>query len=242
MRMSGRSIASALLVGITLGQIGEFSFILASLAVSLKLLPLAGQSLVLAGAIVSIAGNTLLFAALAPLTRWLSPAPAQTPGQQAAPEDALTQLPELPAGAADPLQQHIVIAGWGKVGRRVSEQLSAQGLNPVILEHDRELVKAARQQGLLAVAGDTSLASVLATIKLEQAATLAITFQDPAHTRSLVQLARSLNPGIAILMLAQDEEEADLLLKEELGSVFWAESELARSMTAHIALKREQPA
>jgi CPA2 family monovalent cation:H+ antiporter-2 len=124
----------------------------------------------------------------------------------------------------------------------VSEQLSAQGLNPVILEHDRELVKAARQQGLLAVAGDTSLASVLATIKLEQAATLAITFQDPAHTRSLVQLARSLNPGIAILMLAQDEEEADLLLKEELGSVFWAESELARSMTAHIALKREQPA
>ena len=249
MRMSGRSIASALLVGVTLGQIGEFSFILASLAVSLKLLPLAGQSLVLAGAIVSIAGNTLLFAALAPLTRWLSPAPAQTPaGQQAAPEDALTQLPELPtlpAGAADPpdpLQQHIVIAGWGKVGRRVSEQLSAQGLNPVILEHDRELVKAARQQGLLAVAGDTSLASVLATIKLEQAATLAITFQDPAHTRSLVQLARSLNPGIAILMLAQDEEEADLLLKEELGSVFWAESELARSMTAHIALKRGQPA
>jgi CPA2 family monovalent cation:H+ antiporter-2 len=107
---------TALMVSASLAQIGEFSFILAALGLSLKLMPVEGQSLILAGAIISIALNPVVFRLTKPLERWLSKTRA---GRQLdRPADPLAELPMTVPH--EHLRGQVVLVGYGRVGRRIA--------------------------------------------------------------------------------------------------------------------------
>jgi CPA2 family monovalent cation:H+ antiporter-2 len=137
------------------------------------------------------------------------------------------------------LTNHIVLVGYGRVGRRVGDALAAQNLTFVVAEQNRELVEALRHKGLNAVAGDASEPAVIIQAHIARARMLAITTPDTLRVRRMIEIARMLNPKIAILVRAYSTDEAELLRKENTGAVFLGEQELASSMTSHILSELE---
>ena len=222
---------TALTVGASLAQIGEFSFILAGMGVALQLMPVEGQSLVLAGALISIALNTALFAAVEPVQRWMR---ERSPWARRM-EQRDDPLAELPLGT-DPqlLSRQVVLVGYGRVGRRIAQVLREQHIPYVVAEQNRELVDALRRDGVPAVTGDAQTAEVLIQAHVARAAMLVIAIPDTVNVRRMVEIARTLNPALQVVLRTHNEEEAELLRKESMGTVFMGEQELARGMADHI--------
>src|SRR5688500_11864766 len=111
---------TALTVGASLAQIGEFSFILAGLGVGLGLLPLEGQSLILAGALISIAFNPLMFAVAEPARAWITRRSSLARKLERS-DDPLAELPM--STDLSRLTGHVVLVGYGRVGRRIADAL-----------------------------------------------------------------------------------------------------------------------
>ncbi|MGW8389798.1 YbaL family putative K(+) efflux transporter [Pseudoduganella sp. HUAS MS19] len=223
--------STALMVSASLAQIGEFSFILAALGISLGLLPHEGQSLILAGAILSIALNPLMFMLAAPLERMMGKNKALA-AQYARSADPLAELPTTTAQSK--LEGQVVLVGYGRVGRNIAEALAAQGINYVVAEQNRELVDKLRQDGIAAVAGNAGEPSVLIQAHIHKARMLVVATPDTFHVRAMIETARALNPDIRIAVRTHSEEEAALLRSERAGVIFIGEQELAKSMAAHI--------
>ncbi|KQV59063.1 YbaL family putative K(+) efflux transporter [Duganella sp. Root336D2] len=224
--------STALMVSASLAQIGEFSFILAALGISLGLLPHEGQSLILAGAILSIALNPLMFLLAGPLERMLRQNKALA-AQYARTADPLAELPM--STAQSKLEGQVVLVGYGRVGRNIAEALAAQGIHYVVAEQNRELVDQLRQDGIAAVAGNAGEPAVLIQAHIHKARMLVVATPDTFHVRAMIETARALNPDIKIAVRTHSEEEAALLRSERAGVIFIGEQELAKSMAAHVA-------
>jgi K+:H+ antiporter len=224
-------VRAALTVSASLAQIGEFSFILAGLGLSLGLLPKDGQSLILAGAVIAIALNPVLFSALAPVEKWL----LRKPGLARRLEPAVSPLAELPTATETKyLSKQVVLVGWGRVGKRIGGALTAEGVPYVVAEENREFVETLRARGVPAVWGDATEPSVLIQAHIKDARALVIATPETIHVRKMVDIARTLNPGIQIVVRSHNVEEAKLLESEGAGKVFVGESELASSMVRHV--------
>ena len=224
-------ISAALNVSASLAQIGEFSFILASLGVSLKMLPLEGQNLILAGAIISITLNPLLFAGVKPLLKWLV-ANSKTARTLEHPTHPLAALPS--ATDAQYLAGQIVLVGYGRVGRRIGDSLIARGIPFVVAEQNREIVERIRACGIAAVVGDAAEPAVLIQAHIARASMLVVSTPDTFDVRQMINNARILNPKIETLVRTHNEEEAEFLEQEMAQKVFLGENELANSMTGYI--------
>jgi monovalent cation:H+ antiporter-2, CPA2 family len=222
---------TALTVSASLAQIGEFSFILANLGVSLGLLPTEGQSLILAGAIISIALNPLVFHAIEPAQAWIRRRSklAQTLER---PDDPLAVLPMTVD--LNRLTGQVVLVGYGRVGRRIGETLTENGISFVVAEENREIVEELRKNGIPAVSGDASDPTVLVQAHIHRARMLVIATPDTVAVRRMIEIARTVNPRIETVVRTHSEEEAVLLEKENAGKVFLGEHELARSMIRHV--------
>ena len=218
---------TALTVGASLAQIGEFSFILAGLGVSLGLLPREGQSLILAGALISISLNPLLFAAIEPAQQWIR----SRSHVARALERSDDPLAELPASVnQDLLTGHVLLVGYGRVGRRIAEALGTSGIPYVVAEQNREVVEDLRRRNIPAVSGDAADPAVLVQAHVARAKLLVVATPNTAGVRKMVETARTLNPRIETLLRTHSDEEAALLREENLGTVFMGEHELARAM------------
>lgn len=229
---------TALTVAASLAQIGEFSFILAGLGVSHGLLPPEGRSLILAGALISITLNPLVFGAIEPLQRWIR---SRSPVARALErrDDPLAELPMTVDHKY--LSGQVVLVGYGRVGRRIGEALAARGIHFVVAEENREIVEALRAAGVPAVSGNAGEPAVLIQAHIAKAALLVIATPDTFHVRRMIETARALNPGIETVVRTHSEEEAKLLREENAGTVFMGEHELALGMTRHV-LERLSPA
>ncbi|HET6798484.1 MAG TPA: cation:proton antiporter [Gemmatimonadales bacterium] len=219
---------TALTVGASLAQIGEFSFILAGLGLSLGLLPEAGQSLILAGALISITLNPLVFAAIEPVQRWVRSRSSVARALERR-DDPLAELP----ATVDPetLSGHVVLVGYGRVGTRIAQAMSDRGIRYVVAEQNRESVERLRQKGIPSVSGDAGDAEVLIQAHVARAGLLVIATPDTVKVRKMVEVARTLNPKIGVLLRTHSDEEAELLRREHLGEVFMGEHELALAMS-----------
>ena len=222
---------TALTVSASLAQIGEFSFILAGLGVQLELMPQEGQSLLLAGAMLSIALNPLLFHTIQPVQAWIR-ARSQLAQALERPNDPLAVLPmtvELTR-----LTGQVVLIGYGRIGRRIGEALTAKGISFVVADENREIVEQLRQGGIPAVSGDASDPNVLIQAHIHRARILVITIPDTLDVRKMIDIARTVNPRIETVVRAHSEEEAALLEKEAAGKVFLGERELAHGIIQHV--------
>ena len=222
---------TALTVSASLAQIGEFSFILVGLGASLGLLPPEGQSLVVAGALISIALNPLFFRAVEPLQQWILARSALARRMEARDEPTA----ELPVTTeARYLSRHVVLVGYGRVGQRIAAALTASGVPFVVAEQNRETVERLRAKGLAAVSGDASEAEVLIQAHIAKARLLVIATPDTLDVRQMIAIARTLNPTIETVVRTHNEAEAQLLEQENAGKVFLGEQELAQSMIRHV--------
>jgi CPA2 family monovalent cation:H+ antiporter-2 len=226
---------TALTVGASLAQIGEFSFILAALGVSLGLLPEHGQSLIVAAALLSIAANPLVFAGLRPAHAWIRARPRLARRLERH-GDPLAALPMSTAETY--LSGQVVLVGYGRVGRRIAQELSARGIPYVVAEQNRERVKELREKDIAAVSGDAADPAVLVQAHIAKASMLVIATPDTISVRRMAEIARTLNPAIEIAVRTHSEEEARLLANENVGTVFFGEHELASAMTRHVLARR----
>ncbi|MBL0038970.1 MAG: Kef family K(+) transporter [Nitrosomonadales bacterium] len=222
---------TAITVSASLAQIGEFSFILAGLGVTLGLLPIEGQSLILAGAIISIALNPLLFHAIEPIQAWIRSRPTIARLLER-PDDPLAELPMSVDQAH--LTGHVVLVGYGRVGRRIGEALTKRGVPFVVAEQNRELVEELRKRGMLAVSGNSSDPAVLIQAHIARAHILVIATPDSFHVRRIIEIARMLNPSVETVVRTHSDEDAALLQKEHAGKIFMGEHELALGMTRYV--------
>ncbi len=222
---------TALAVSASLAQIGEFSFILAGLGVALKLLPVEGQNLILAGAVISIALNPLVFSLIDPLCKWIQSRSRVARAMERR-GDPLAVLPD--STEARLLTGHVLIVGHGRVGRRVANALSEQGIAVVVAEQNRETVEALRARGIPAVSGDAAEPAVLVQAHVARAAILVIAMADSARARRMIETAHILNPAIEIIVLTRSDEEASLLLSDRPDRVFVGDHELASGMTRYV--------
>ena len=232
------SLNTALTVSASLAQIGEFSFILAGLGVTLGVMPVEGQSLILAGALISIAVNPLLFAAIEPLRRWLRQRSALARSLEQ-PHDPLAALPD--STEARLLSKQIVLVGYGRVGRQIAEELTSRTVPIVIVESDREVVEKLRARGLAAVLGDAAEAAVLIQAHIARARALIVASPEPVGVAQMVETARQLNPSIDILVRSHNEDEARRLERELRVRVFLGEGELAKAMVTAVSVTAAHP-
>ncbi|MES2918060.1 MAG: YbaL family putative K(+) efflux transporter [Pseudomonadota bacterium] len=225
---------TAFTVSASLAQIGEFSFILAGLGLALGLLPMEGQSLLLAGAILSISLNPALFRLIAPVQDWLRQHSALARRLEL-PDDPLAVLPM--SVDAEQLTGHVTLVGYGRVGRHIGEALRRHGVRFVVAEQNREVVEQLRREGVHAVAGEGADPAVLIQAHIARAGILVIATPDTFKARQMIEIARMLNPGVRILVRTHSETEAALLEKEAVDGVFLGEYELANSMTEEVLEK-----
>ena len=224
-------LGTALTVSASLAQIGEFSFILAGLGVSLGLLPVEGQSLVLAGALISIATNPLWFSLIAPMQKWLHAQSSFARGLESR-DDPLAELPMTTE--AKYLSRQVVLVGYGRVGRRIAAELEAHDIPYVVAEQNRELVEKLREAGIAAVWGDAADPAVLIQAHVARARVLVVATPDTMNVRQMIETARTLNPTIQTVIRSHNEQEAQLLTQESAVTVFLGEHELAQAMARDV--------
>lgn len=220
---------ASLRLGAALGQIGEFSFIMAGLGVSLGVLSEEARSLVLAAALVTIVLNPLLFMGaewvIARVSRY--PALLDRLERQKAPRLIATDLWEaMPIG-------HVILVGYGRVGRTIGEAFQRVGIPFVAVESDRRVVDAMRTLGVTAVYGDATRPGILEHAHPRTARLLVVASPDPYHARRIIELVRAVNSDIDIVVRTHADVEQQLF--EELGvsKALMGERELAFSMAYH---------
>ncbi|MDW8313625.1 MAG: cation:proton antiporter [Rhodovarius sp.] len=213
-RAFGHERATALTVSVSLAQIGEFSFILVGLGVALGMLPEEGRDLVLAGAILSIMLNPLLFHLVEGRrpAAWAGPAPV---------------TPPAPAG-------HAVIVGFGQVGAVLVAGLIARGRKPVVIEDRPEAAAAARTAGAEVVEGNAADPAILALARLGEARQLFVTIGDAFEAGQVVQQARTARPDLPIIVLAETEDCRSHLSALGASVIIQPGREVARRMLEQV--------
>ena len=214
-RAFGHGHGTALTISASLAQIGEFSFILAGLGVALGMLPPEGRDLVLAGAILSILVNPLLFLAV---DRRLPAAPRSP-----------VPPPATPAPApADP--GHEVLVGFGRVGGLVGRRLSAAGRKLVVIEAGEDAAAAARALGLRVIEGNAADPEVLAEADLPAARRVIVAIPETFEAGQVVEQSRAARPDIEILARAESEEAVEHLTRLGATLTIMGEREIAHRM------------
>lgn len=201
----------ALTVSASLAQIGEFSFILAGLGVSTGMLDAHARDLILAGALLSIAINPLIFHGALVVAGW-------------------SERRSKGASAPPPARSLVLVVGYGDVGRRVAESLTAAGVAVTVVDFRREVVEELDQLGMPAVHGEGAMDRVLQTAGIDSAAALVLAGSSARDMDLVHEAARRLNPAVAVLRRAG----AEPVVCDARTRVFQAEHELAGAMVAHL--------
>jgi CPA2 family monovalent cation:H+ antiporter-2 len=217
------SVRTALIVTASLAQIGEFSFILAGLAVEDGMLPRMGRDLILAGALLSITLNPLLFGVLTRLSTWLEERRSITDRLERMPLQPLATLMQVDEEA----RSHAIVVGYGRVGAIVGKGLKAQGIPITVVEQDRRRAEALRQRNVACIYGDASTLGVLKVARADRARLIVIATPEGFQTRRIIEIARQLNPDIEIGVRTHSETEVGLLEKSGVGIAIMGERELA---------------
>ena len=253
-RAFGKPDQVALTISASLAQIGEFSFILAGLGVSLKLLPQEGRDLILAGAIFSIVLNPLMFK-LVDRFAPPDPAPAKPKPVEPKPAEAAPQ-PEAPAATPEPepapaperdiapteLSDHIVVGGYGRVGSLLGAGLAAMGEKLLVIEDQDDGVAAARRDGAEVLVGNAADPEVLGAAGLARAKRLFVAIPGSFEAGQVCEQARKQNPNLPIIARAHSLAEVEHLKDCGASRTIMGEAEIARAMLALCGRKGEEPA
>ena len=230
-RLFGHSRSAALMVTASLAQIGEFSFILANRSLQLGMLPDEGRDLILAGAIITILINPLLFVVLDVYAARREKALAEAQAAEQEEAEAPMREPVHPTG----LQDHVVLIGHGRVGSFISSALSERRVPLFVIEDDEDGVAALKALGIEAIEGNAADPAVIPAANLDAARCLLVAIPDAFEGGQVVQQARAINPTLPIIARAHSEEEIDYLKRHGATIVVMGEHEIAKAMLDNVA-------
>jgi CPA2 family monovalent cation:H+ antiporter-2 len=247
-------IVTALMISASLAQIGEFSFILAELGVGLKLLPEQGRDLILAGAILSILLNPLMFLALDRLKPWLEKRDGKTrPAEEARPigpatepghvaSVAVARSKEDGPPARTTLTGHSILIGYGRVGSLVGAALKEAALPFLVVEDADKTLAKLKADGVETVAGNAANADVFAAANPEGAKRLILAIPNAFEAGQIVLRARAANPAINVIARAHSDAEVEHLKNLGADTVIMGEREIARGIVEVVSGKTAGPA
>lgn len=227
------SVHTALTISASLAQIGEFSFILAGLGLSLGLLPVEAQSLVVAGALLSITLNPFVFGIVDPVTTWLAqryPNRVGPPGEVLAPVESSERALVATSG-------HVVVVGSGRVGFPLVSELRRHDVPYVVIEASEDVAMRRRSEGFHVIHGDATHLDTLRRAGLEHARLVIVAAPDAYAARAMLARAHQLNPGVEVLLRTHSDDERAFLESMGAARALVAEHELAVSLTRE-ALRR----
>lgn len=217
-RAFGKPNSTALMISASLAQIGEFSFILAGLGLDLEILPKEGHDLILAGALLSIVVNPLLFA-------WLDRKNARDAA-------ALQEAQSDPAAAPVPagIDNHVILIGYGRVGSELARLLGEHKVPMVVIDGEESLIAKARAAGLPAILGNAVNERVLREAVPERATTAMLAIPQALEAGEIIAKLREINPGLSIVARAHSDNEVKHLIEHGADGAVMAERELAHSL------------
>jgi CPA2 family monovalent cation:H+ antiporter-2 len=217
-RAFGHSNLVALTIATSLAQIGEFSFILAVLGVQLEILPARGRDLIVAGALLSILINPVMFLMLDRMTK------------RAAATEAKARVPAPPAPGETPAAPtgHAILVGHGRVGSRIAEALTAAHVGLLVIEDNEANVEALKARGIAAITGVAGEEATLEQLNLPAAKWLISAIPDPFEAGNLIERARAANPSIRVMARAHTDAEVAYLRGLGAELVVMGEDEIAQ--------------
>ncbi|MEM8573701.1 MAG: YbaL family putative K(+) efflux transporter [Pseudomonadota bacterium] len=238
-RLFKQSTDTGLMISASLAQIGEFSFILASLGLTLGVLPTEARDLIIAGAIISILLNPLLFAMLDRYYAWHEKADAVDDKPSAETKDDGTETRKEATPTRQPippttLSNHVVLIGHGRVGRYVSKVLLEKGIPVYIIEDDSEDAADLNAHGVQALHGNAADPEVIKSANLGEARCLLVAIPDAFEGGQVVEQARAINPKLRIVARAHSEAEIDHLAKHGADFVVMGEHEIGKAMLGEL--------
>lgn len=245
-------LGTALMISASLAQIGEFSFILAELGVGLKLLPEQGRDLILAGAILSILVNPLMFLALDWMKPWLDARAAKAaPPEEAKPVGPATQPGQVASVAAaakengppprTTLSGHTILIGYGRVGSLVGAALKQASLPFLVIEDADKTLARLRDDGAEIVSGNAANAGVFAAANPQGARRLILAIPNAFEAGQIVLRARAANPGINVIARAHSDAEVEHLKGLGADTVIMGEREIARGIVQEVLEQKPMP-
>jgi CPA2 family monovalent cation:H+ antiporter-2 len=217
----GHPLRTALVVGVALAQIGEFSFILAAVGRQLDVLPESATQVLVVASIASITINPLLFRAIEPVASWL--------GKRF--KRRLLDSTEAPLD--DDVGHRTIVVGYGPVGRTLTRLLREHRLHPVVIELNHQTVQALRSEGIEAVYGDASQTEILERAGITRAMSI-IFAASGSPPEAVIRSARQLNPQILVLARASYMVETKTLREAGAHVVVTAEAEVALAMAERL--------
>ena len=217
-RAFGHSNGTALTISASLAQIGEFAFIIAGLGVSLKILSPTGQALVLAGALISIMLNPMIFMLL---DRWEAKHKRLEPA---------AIVPEMPPGPSLDLTDHAIVIGYGRVGSALAQVLHERGVPVIVIDDNEQHVERAHAAGIPAIRGSAAADLVLAEAHPEKARIAILAIPQPLEAGETLAKLRAINPSLTLLARAHSDAEVKHLLEHGADGAVLAERELAYSL------------
>ena len=230
LRLFNYGLTPSLTTTALLAQIGEFSFILAGKGVALEILPPEGRDLILAGAIISILLNPLLFAGVEYFIQRrerLARGEAEPAEEE---EEAPTREPIRPTTLTD----HVVLVGHGRVGSFISEALSGGKVPLFVIEDDDDAVAELKAQGIQALSGNAADPEVIPAANLGAARCLLVAIPNAFEGGQVVQQGRAINPSLPIIARAHSEAEIEHLKRLGATIVVMGEHEIAKAMMGDI--------
>lgn len=223
-------LKTGLLVSAGLAQIGEFSFILISLGLAYGLLPVEGQNLILAGAMISIALNPVMFRG----SRMLYEYAGRKPGLSGFFNMRDDDLAHMTAAEESALKDLIILIGWGSMGRHISDNIHQQHIDLVVIDDNRERITELRKQGFHAIAGDATHSETLIDAAIEKAVAVIVAVPDPFAARQIVENVRALKPGIKVIVRAHNEEEYDYFQGQKVDLAVVGQREMGRTIVEYL--------
>ena len=217
-RAFGHPNATALTISTSLAQIGEFAFIIAGLGLSLKILPKDGHDLVLAGALITIMLNPLLFMVL---DRWQLREDARI----------LANTPPEPDVVPLDIGGHAIVVGYGRVGSQLAQLLKERGVPVVVIEDDADRVVQARASGFPTVRGNVANRRVMQEAAPERANLAIFAMPQALEAGEAIERLKAINPALSVLARAHSETQVKHLLEHGADAAVLAERELAYSLT-----------
>ena len=222
----GYSLKTAVLTSCGLNQIGEFSFVLALVGLENDLISQDTYLLLLGTTAITLVLTPLSLKIASPLAQWLYRQPKLS---------ALLQRFESPQSVgAEEIKNHIVVAGFGRVGRVIVSLLQQQGYRVLVLENSEAAAQSLRREKIPFLLGDADSELILAKAALPMAKALAIALPDPASTRLLLVRARAIAPNLDIIARAHTTQELDQLSQLGAQEVVQPEFEAALALSTHL--------
>lgn len=240
----GYSVRTALTVAIGLAQIGEFSFIPADMAGRLQIFPPTGRSVLVAGAIVSIGLNPLLFRLIEPLENAVRARPKLSAWLDQRTEKRSRHMPKKRVEPERKCGARAIVVGYGPVGQTIVHLLDRFEVWTTVIELNIDTISELRERGRTAIYGDGRREEVLHAAGIEAADYVLVTIPDPATRAAVVETVRSLSATVQILVRAHYLAERDTFQVHEKTVACYEEQEvavrLAEMILGEMGLSRPQ--